>query len=80
MRSSFLAFGTPLIGDQEIQELTKTLKSGWLGTGPKTNLFENNFAKYTKSKYAIGLNSCTAGLHLALDVRVNLPSKHFLPA
>ena len=68
MRESFLVFGAPLIGDEEISEISDTLRKGWLGTGPKTKKFEKEFAKYTKAKYAIGLNSCTAGLHLALDV------------
>ena len=68
MRKSFLVFGAPLIGDNEINEINDTLRKGWLGTGPKTKQFEQEFAKYTGSKYAIGLNSCTAGLHLALDV------------
>ena len=67
MRKKFLTFGSPLIEEAEINEVKDTLKSGWLGTGPKTKLFEENFSKYSNAKYAIGLNSCTAGLHLALD-------------
>lgn len=46
----------------------ETLRSGWWGTGPKTQKFQKLFAKYTKAKYALGLNSCTAALELALDV------------
>jgi len=68
VRRDFLIFGKPRIFGDEIAEMTDTLRSGWIGTGPKTKLFEKRFAKYTKSKYAIALNSCTAGLHLALDV------------
>lgn len=48
--------------------MTDTLRSGWLGTGPKTHQFESEFAKYVNTNHAIGLNSCTAALHLALDV------------
>lgn len=43
-----------------------TLRSGWIGRGPKTERFENNFKEYVGSKYAVGVNSCTAGLHLSL--------------
>ncbi|MBI5749436.1 MAG: DegT/DnrJ/EryC1/StrS family aminotransferase [Nitrospinae bacterium] len=50
----------------EIKEVVDTLKSGWITTGPKTKRFEEDFRKYIGCKYAIGLNSCTAGLHLAL--------------
>jgi dTDP-4-amino-4,6-dideoxygalactose transaminase len=66
-RSEFLVFGSPLITEEEIREVTDTLRSGWLGTGPKTKRFEADFAAYTGARHAIALNSCTAGLHLALD-------------
>lgn len=65
-RKDFLVFGKPFIGEDEIKEVVNTLRSGWWGTGPKTEKFENMFAKYVKSKYALGVNSATAGLHLAL--------------
>lgn len=65
-RKTFLIFGKPFIGREEIEEVVDTLKSGWWGTGPKTEQFEKAFATYTKAKYALGVNSATAGLHLAL--------------
>ena len=64
--SRFLVFGSPLIGDEEIDEVVDSLKSGWLGTGPKTARFEEMVKNYIRCKYAIALNSCTAGLHLSL--------------
>src|SRR3989344_8446094 len=67
-RKDFLVFGKPYIGEPEIKEVVDTLRSGWWGTGPKTELFEVEFSKYIKSKYAISVNSATAGLHLALTV------------
>ena len=66
VRDDFLIFGSPLIAKEEIEEVVKTMKSGWLGTGPKTFRFEEMFKKYIGSKYALALNSCTAGLHLSL--------------
>lgn len=68
MRKNFLVFGKPYIGEEEIKEVEETLRSGWLGTGPKTELFENEFKKYEGAKYAISVNSATAGLHLSLKV------------
>ncbi len=50
----------------EIEEVIDTLKSGWIGTGPKTIEFEKRVKDFIGSKYAVALNSCTAGLHLAL--------------
>jgi len=67
-REKYLIFGSPLIEEPEIQEVVDTLRSGWLGTGPKVAKFEDIFKEYTGAKYAIALNSCTAGLHLAMVV------------
>jgi dTDP-4-amino-4,6-dideoxygalactose transaminase len=68
VREKMLLFGAPSFGDEEISEVIDTLKSGWVSTGPKTAKFEREFASYVGSKYAVGLNSCTAGLHLSLVV------------
>lgn len=64
----FLVFGKPSISKNEITEMISTLESGWIGTGPKTKMFEDQFSQYVGSKNAIALNSCTAGLHIALDL------------
>jgi perosamine synthetase len=63
----FLPFSQPSIGEEEITEVTDTLRSGWITTGPKVKLFEKEFAKYIECKNAIAVNSCTAALHLALE-------------
>jgi dTDP-4-amino-4,6-dideoxygalactose transaminase len=63
---SFITFHRPSIGEEEIAETVDTLRSGWLTTGPKTAQFEREFAEYVQSPYALGVNSCTAALHLAL--------------
>jgi dTDP-4-amino-4,6-dideoxygalactose transaminase len=67
-RKEFLVFGNPQIEEDEIREVEATLRSGWLGTGPKVTLFENMFKDYTGAKHAMALNSCTAGLHLSMLV------------
>jgi dTDP-4-amino-4,6-dideoxygalactose transaminase len=67
VRKDFLIFGSPAIEEAEIQEVVDTLRSGWLGTGPKTQRFEEDFRRYIGCQHAIAVNSCTAALHLALD-------------
>jgi len=62
----FIPFHRPSIGDDEIDEVVAALRSGWLTTGPRTAQFEKEFGQYVGSQNAIAVNSCTAGLHLAL--------------
>jgi perosamine synthetase len=56
----------PALGEEEYQAVKEVMQSGWIGLGPKTREFEERFADYVGSRYAIGLNSGTAALHLAL--------------
>ena len=49
-----------------MQEVADTLRSGWITTGPKTQQFESAFRNRVGATGALGLNSCTAGLHLGL--------------
>jgi len=65
-RESFLVFGKPALGPEEAAEVMAVLESGWLGTGPRVARFENDFAAYKGGGHAVGLNSCTAALHLSL--------------
>jgi dTDP-4-amino-4,6-dideoxygalactose transaminase len=65
-KENFLIFGSPAIEEAEIQEVVSTMKSGWLGTGPKVMRFEDDFKTYKGASYATAVNSCTAALHLSL--------------
>ncbi|MDR1452481.1 MAG: DegT/DnrJ/EryC1/StrS family aminotransferase [Candidatus Margulisbacteria bacterium] len=65
-RDKFLVFGSPRLEEDDIQAVTAVLRSGWLGTGPKVKQFEEDFKNYRGAKYAMALNSCTAGLHLSM--------------
>lgn len=66
--SQFLPFALPDIGEDEINEVLDSLRSGWLTTGPKTKRFEESFAEFIGDGVeAIAVNSATAGLHLALE-------------
>lgn len=66
MRSQFLPYCLPFIGEDEIQEVVDSLRSGWVTTGPKVKRFEEDFATYVEARNAIAVNSCTAALHISL--------------
>ncbi|MGZ4847495.1 MAG: DegT/DnrJ/EryC1/StrS family aminotransferase [Halobacteriota archaeon] len=65
-KSNFLVFGSPRIEQPEIDEVVASMKSGWLGTGPKVAQFEQMFGSYKGATYAMAVSSCTAALHLAM--------------
>jgi dTDP-4-amino-4,6-dideoxygalactose transaminase len=65
-RETFLSFQPPAIGDEEIEAVAETLRSGWLTTGPRTAELERRFAEYVEAKHALAVTSGTAALHLAL--------------
>ena len=66
-QDEFLVFGKPMIGHEEYLEVKDSLESGWIGCGPKTKKFEEDFAAYRGCTDAVGLNSGTAALFHALD-------------
>jgi dTDP-4-amino-4,6-dideoxygalactose transaminase len=61
-----IPFALPFIGEEEINAVVDTMRSGWLTMGKKTFEFEAAIAEYTGADYAIAVNSCTAALHLSL--------------
>jgi len=65
-RETFLSFQPPAVGDEEIEAVAETLRSGWLTTGPRTAELERRFAEYVEAKHALAVTSGTAALHLAL--------------
>lgn len=67
MREQFLIFGAPCIEEAEIDEVVATMRSRWLGSGPRVARFEQNFSRYKGGNQAVAVNSCTAALHLALS-------------
>lgn len=54
------------MSEEAIADVADSIRSGWLAMGPKTILFEKNFAGYVGASYALAVNSATAGLHCAL--------------
>lgn len=67
-KNDFIVFGAPAIGDPEVQEVVDSLRSGWLGTGPKVARFEKDFSLYKgiSENNVAAVNSCTAALHVSL--------------
>ena len=67
IRSGFLPFHQPLIDEDDERAVLEVLRSGWITTGPRTKQFEKTLAAYVGSAHAVGVNSCTAALSLALE-------------
>jgi len=66
MRETFLPYCRPDVGEAEIEAVARSMRNGWLTTGPQTAEFERAFARACGVPHAVALNSCTAGIHLAL--------------
>ena len=66
VREDYLIFGSPLILEEDIDEVVATLRSGWIGTGPRAAAFEKAFREYIGADHAVAVHSCTAALHLAM--------------
>ncbi len=63
-----ISFSPPDITDAEIEEVVKTLKSGWITTGPRTKEFEIKIAEFIGTGRAVCLNSATAAMELTLRI------------
>lgn len=63
-----IPFHVPMIDNAEVEAVTKTLRSGWITTGPVSHEFEKQFATYTGADHAAAVASGTAALHLGLRV------------
>jgi dTDP-4-amino-4,6-dideoxygalactose transaminase len=76
-----IPFSPPRIDDEICAEVVKTLKSGWITTGPKTKEFERLISEYCGNSKTVCLNSATAGLELMLRwFGVGLRDEVILPA
>jgi dTDP-4-amino-4,6-dideoxygalactose transaminase len=62
-----VSFARPSLGSEEEEAVLAVLRTGWLTTGEETARFEAEFAAAVGTRYALALNSATAGLHLALE-------------
>lgn len=67
-RESFLPFTRPMIGQEEIDEMIDSIKSGWITTGPKSLQFETELARYNNVPNVSVMNSATTAQEIALQV------------
>ncbi|NYJ26402.1 UDP-4-amino-4,6-dideoxy-N-acetyl-beta-L-altrosamine transaminase [Allomuricauda sp. ARW1Y1] len=61
-----IPYGRQDISEEDIEAVVSTLKADFLTQGPKVQEFEEAFANYVGSKYAVAVNNATSGLHLAV--------------
>lgn len=66
VRSTFLPFARPVIGEEERREVISVLNSGWLTVGPRVERFEKALAEYLDVPHVVCVDSCTAALHVSL--------------
>ena len=63
----FIPISEPSITDIERQYVDDAMRSGWISSvGPMLRQFEERFAEFCDTKYAVSVSNCTVGLHLAL--------------
>ena len=65
-RETLLSFQPPAIGDEEIEAVTETLRSGWLTSGPNSVKLEERMREFLEAEHVLALASGTAALHLSL--------------
>jgi dTDP-4-amino-4,6-dideoxygalactose transaminase len=65
-RTEYLPFGRPNFGEEEIEAVSRVIRSGWIGMGPETITFEQELAAATGAPHVVTVNSCTSALFLAL--------------
>lgn len=71
-----IPYGRQYVTQEDIQAVNEVLVHDYLTTGPKVKEFEEKFAEYIGSKYAVAVANGTAALHLcAIVLGVNEKSK-----
>ena len=66
MRSTFLSFQPPAVGEEEVAAVAETIRSGWLTTGPRVAELERRMSEFLEAEHVLAVSSGTAALHLAL--------------
>ncbi len=66
MRENYLPFGKPNFSEEEIDAVTRVMRSGWIGMGQEVIAFEQELSRYTGVKHVITVDSCTSALFLSL--------------
>ena len=66
MRRKKIKLIEPVVGKEEIENVSRVLRSGWLTEGPRTEELEERIKQYVGVNYAIAATSCTTAIELAL--------------
>lgn len=66
IRDAYLPFGAPDFCNEEIEAVSRVMRSGWVGMGPETLAFEKELADYVGASHIVAVNSCTSALFLSL--------------
>ena len=72
MNNTIIPYGKQNITKEDIEVVIAALQSDYLTQGPRIKEFEDHFANYVGSKYAVAVSNGTAALHLctlALEVQ-----------
>jgi perosamine synthetase len=67
-KRSMLQIFQPYYDEREEKAVVEVFRSKWLGLGKKVEEFENRFAEKVGTKHAVAVNSCTAALHIAVQL------------
>jgi dTDP-4-amino-4,6-dideoxygalactose transaminase len=65
-RDTYLPFGKPDFGDEEVDAVTRVIRSGWVGMGAETIAFEQELSRAFGVRHVVAVNSCTSALFLSL--------------
>src|SRR5688572_30975686 len=66
MSERFVPYGRQVIDDADVAAVVAALRSDWLTTGPLVGRFEQAFADYVGSPFAVSASNGTAALHLSM--------------
>lgn len=65
--TEFIPPAKPIIGEEEIDAVTRVMRSGMVAQGPEVKAFESEFAEhFGLGRACVAVNSGTSGLHLGL--------------
>ena len=64
---TFIHVARPFVGEEEVQAVARVLLSGRYVSGAEVTGFEQAFARYTGTRFAVAVNSGTSALHIALE-------------
>ena len=73
-----IPFHKPIIPTDLTDIFPESVRNGWLTTGPQVKTFEELLCEYLDAKFVVAVNSCTAGLHLALAAKEFSPGDKFI--